>query len=242
MVIEHHKNYTACSPCASPWTSRYSGGEIEYVQVCFNAEGASADVKVRYRKGEEYFWKCKYLSAYHLSQYGIAVSFDGRFVFAQTWESGLFCLDAKTGKGVWRTKSKRGVTSVFVNDNTVLCHQRERALQLIDINTGEVVKEKRPATAYGFTSLDNRHIICRIAKRKWEIIQAETLEIKEAFTHKEFTDSHTDYVVNHISVVEKGVICVKGFTNVWDESVTPPKRLPNLEFENYIKSDYLANL
>ena len=44
-----------------------------------------------------------------MGQFGIAVTADGKMVFAQTWENGLFCFDAKTGEQIWRTKSRRGI-------------------------------------------------------------------------------------------------------------------------------------
>ena len=44
------------------------------------------------------------------------------------------------------------------------------------------------------------------------------------------------YTVNHISPDEAARICVRGFRNVWDETVKPPKMLPNLEFEHFVDS------
>ena len=107
---------------------------------------------------------------------------------------------------------------------------------------GEVLKEKRPCTAWGFTTLDNQHIICQVTGRKWEIIEAETLEVKETFTHKEFTGNHTDFCINHISLCENGNVRVAGFQNVWDDSEKPPKMLPNIEFEYLLKSSYFEAL
>lgn len=186
-----------------------------------------------------YWWKSKWLSSY-LVQFGISVSFDGNYVFVQTWENGLLCLDSHTGKVIWRTKSKRGITNIFVNENTILCHQHERTLQLLDIHTGEVLLEKRPATAWGFTALDHKHIICQVTARRWELTDAQTLETKESFSNKDFTGGHTDYCVNKIVRAEDGKIRVSGFQNVWDDTVKPAVRLPNLEFEHYVTSNILS--
>ena len=67
-----------------------------------------------------------------------------------------------------------------------------------------------------------------------------TFETKETFKHKEFTNNHTDYVVNHVSLCENGDICVKGFKNVFDNSFKSAKRLPNLYFEHNLHSEVLA--
>ena len=112
-------------------------------------------------------------------------------------------------------------------------------MQLLDIKTGDVIKEKRPATSWGFTSLDSRHLVCQVTARKWEIIEAETLDAKESFTHKEFTGHHTDFCINYIHLNDNGIIYVRGFQNVWDNSTVPPEMLPNLEFEYLLESNYL---
>lgn len=192
-------------------------------------------VKVLFEDGSISAWKSKWISSYNY-QFGVAVSIDGKYVFVQTWDNGLFCLDAHTGEKVWRTKSKRGVTDIFVNESTLLIHQHERALQLIDIHTGEILKEKRPATAWGFTAIDHKHIICHVTARRWEIIDAETLETKKVFSHHDFTGGHEDYCVNYIKMDGHELI-VRGFKNAWDNTVKPAKALPNLRLEHKIPVD-----
>lgn len=209
----------------------FDGTAIE--KICINDEITA--LSVHYRNGEIAHWPCKWLSSY-IFQFGIAVSKDGSYVFIQTWESGLFCLSSQTGEVIWRTESKRGITNIFVNDTNVLAHQHDRALQLLDIHTGKVLKEKRPATAWGFTSLDHGHIICQVTARRWEIINAQTLEVAETFTHKDFTNGHTDYCIRDIALTDDGRIQVSGFKNIWDTSVSPAIQLPNLEFTHFIKA------
>lgn len=171
----------------------------------------------------------------HLAFFSLVFQFrlKGKYLLAQTWESGLLCLDSRTGERVWKTKSKRGITNLFVNDNTILCHQRERALQLIDLHTGEVLKEKRPATAWGFTSIDHNHIVCQVTAKRWEVIDAETLETKATFSHRDFTGKHEDYIVNHIRL-DGSTLTTRGFKDVWEDASSSPKLLPNLEFEQHI--------
>ena len=194
-------------------------------------------INVFYRNGEHHSWNTKYVDAY-TSQFGIAVNNDGKMVFLQTWENGLFCFDARTGDQIWRTKSKRGVTNIFVLDDTVLCQQHDRALQLLDIHTGEVLVEKR-VKSWGFTAIDHHHIVCQIKVRQWDLIEASSLQTIESFSSKVFTEGHEDYCVNKIERGEDGTIRVSGFKNVWDESERPAKMLPNLEFNTTISCDAL---
>ena len=219
--LSHHDRTTTFDSC--PIQCIHLGNEIT---VHF-ADGATAQ------------WHCRWAEPGYLSQFGIAASADGRYVFIQTWENGLFCLCSHTGTLLWRTESKRGITNIYVNHDTILCHQRERALQLIDIHTGNVLQEKRPATSWGFTALDHKHILCQVSAKRWEIIDAQTLEVVESFTHKEFTGGHTDYCIQSIQLLDDGKLLIQGFKNIWDTSKSPAIRLPNLEFTHFLQANTL---
>ena len=245
-LYKHHKNYSIYRS-EYEWLNCYSDGAIESLQMIPGAYDYRTDIFVneiivQYKSGEIYKWATKYISGYNMGQFGIAVSADGTMVLAQTWDNGLFCFDAKTGNRIWRTKSRRGITNIFVGDTTITAQLHGYAMQLIDITTGEILKEKRPCTAWGFTSLDNRYIVCQVTARKWEIIEAETLDVRETFTHKEFTGNHTDFCINHISLCENGTIRVAGFQNDWDRSEKTPKMLSNIEFEYFLNSKFFGEL
>ena len=224
-----HKNYCLYKKHN---VTAFDAGVVQLISIDYDCLLEKSIVTVLRTDGSCSRWSTKWLTPYNY-QFGVAVSFNGKYLFAQTWENGLLCLDSRTGESVWKTKSKRGITNLFVNDKTILCHQRERALQLIDLHTGEVLKEKRPATAWGFSQISNSHIICQVTARRWEIINSETLETKVSFSHREFTGGHEDYCVNDIQL-DGNVITVRGFKNVWDNSSVPAKMLPNLEFEHHL--------
>ncbi len=244
--VFYHGDYTLTN---DRFTYTYDRGAIRSVKVEFQEHDVrvgdrvlhefdeNTSITVEYANGQLYVWTTELIDSY-TDQFGIAVSYDGQYLFAQTWERGLYCLDPKSGKTVWQTKSKRGITNVFVNRDTILVHQHERALQLLDIHTGDVLAEKRPATALGFTSLNHNYIICRSTARVWEIIHTETLEVVESFPHKVFTDGHTDYVVNHIELQADNTLLIGGFTNVWDNTQKPPKMLPNKTFTHILKVEH----
>lgn len=222
-----HKNYCLFH---NHNVTAFDAGAVRLIVMDSDWEGDEAAVIVVFSDGSNAQWNTKWLTPY-IFQFGVAVSFDGKYLFAQTWESGLLCLDSKTGEKVWKTKSRRGITNVFVNDRTILCHQRERALQLIDLHTGEVLKEKRPATAWGFTAIDHSHIVCQVTAKRWEVIDTETLEAKATYSHRDFTGGHIDYIVNRIRL-EGDVLSTRGFKNVWDDASS--KLHPNLEFEHHL--------
>ena len=205
----------------------FDNGSIRLVSVDY------CDVTVWFQDGTVAQWNAKWLTSY-IKQFGVTVTLDGKYIFVQTWENGLFCLDSRTGEKLWRTKSKRGITSLFLNEKTLLIHQRNHALQLVDIHSGEVIREKRPATAWGFTAIDHNHIICQVTARRWEVIHGETMDVVQTFSHREFTNGHENYASRPICVEDNHLI-IRGFRNVWDDSVSPPKMLPNLTYEHRLK-------
>lgn len=210
----------------------FDAGAVRLICLDFSLNPDRTVVNILFEDGSHSEWTTKWITSY-IFQFGIAVSSDGKYIFVQTWENGLFCLDSHTGEKLWRTYSKRGITNIFVNESTLLCHQREHALQLLDIYTGEVLAEKRPATAWGFTAIDHNFIVCRVTARRWEIIDATNLETKRVISHREFTNGHENYCINHIKRVGNEIV-VRGFQNIWDNTASPAKRLPSLEFEHRI--------
>lgn len=190
-LYKHHKNYSIYK-AEHEWLNCYSEGVIESLHMVPGQldlktyKFSPSKITVQYRTGEVYQWETLYIDAYNMEQFGIAVTPDGNMIFAQTWTNGMFCLNAQTGERIWKTKSRRGITNIFVGDNTVTAQLHNYAMHLIDIKTGEVLKEKRPCTAWGFETLDNRYIACQVTARKWEILEAETLEVIKTFTDKEF--------------------------------------------------------
>lgn len=222
------------------YITEYGKGEIQRTSVMFrlrsDADGGSAPadqdiwLRIDYRNGETFQWPCgnEYATSY-LAQFGMSVSLDGRFVFIQTWDKGLFCYCARTGETVWRTKRKFGVTSIVVNEKTLLIHQHDRALQLLDIETGEVLKEKKPANDWGFYVLDDACIICRVNARTWEIIRAASLETVEVIPHKRFPGE--PWCIRDVWL-EDGELKVDAFK----DDIT----LPNEEIIASVKCDYFS--
>lgn len=196
------------------------GEEPKRFLICFE-DGSEAEWTAKFDEGLPYN-----------HQFGFTVSRDGNLIFAQSWERGLYAFDTRTGQLQWRTKSRRGITNIYANEKTLLVHQRERALQLLDLQTGEVLQEKRPATAWGFSVLKEGYILCHSRANKWEIIRAEDLETVETIPAKKLPNCCLrDFWLSE----DEGALQYYGFENVWDNSVSPPRRLPNLEYRGEIE-------
>lgn len=218
-------------PCMT--TTYFSGviAQVRIIKPYHFGEIVDSTVEVLFRDGSEYTWQNKHVCTVYNGQFGISVSGDGRFLFVQTWDKGMFCYDARTGIQVWRTKRRYGITNIFVNDSTVLVHQHDRALQLLDMETGDVLKEKKPARDWGFYLLDKQHFICHTSARNWEIIRAADLETVETIPHKQFPDD--SWCIRYV-YLEGGKLKYEAFRNVWENG----KMLPNEEIEGYIEIHY----
>lgn len=154
----------------------YENLPINYLWVDLN----NNKIYVYFADGSVSNWTSTFFGAY-ITQFGIAVSHDGRYIFAQTWENGLYCFSSETGEKIWRTKSKSGIKNVYVNDKTVTANNRGKMLQLINIDTGEVLCERKTAICELY-AVDSKHFMCRTTSKKWEIIDSNTLEKTESFS------------------------------------------------------------
>lgn len=171
----------------------YRNGSIASIRIAYGMGGAPSSVSVAWRDGRSAHWSVsKPCIDVYADQFGLSVSPDGQRLFVQTDRSGLYCLDAATGQTLWRSESKRGVTSLAVNDTTLVAHQCERSLLLMDAASGEVLREKKPARAWSFYQLTPSHLICQTTARQWEIIRTDNLETVQVIPHKLFPRTNGD--------------------------------------------------
>ena len=85
--------------------SAFDGGAIKLISIDYDCALEKSLVTVLFADGSCSQWTTKRLTPYNY-QFGVAVSFDGKLLFVQTWENGLFCLDSYTGERIWKTKSE----------------------------------------------------------------------------------------------------------------------------------------
>lgn len=155
----------------------YVSSPIRYVWVNLNL----CKVNIYYEDGAVVSWISSFFDAY-ITQYGISISSDGEFIFAQTWENGLYCFSCRTGEKIWRTKSKSAVKNIYVNDKTICINRQDKRLELLEITTGEVISERK-ITIREFFPVDFRRFMCRSTSKKWEIIDSATLETTNTFSN-----------------------------------------------------------
>ena len=104
----------------------YEALPILYLWVDLNLN----NVTIYYADGSVASWTNRLFDAY-ITQFGISISADGDYIFAQTWENGLYCISSRTGEKIWRTQSKAAVKNIYVNSNTICINRKDKCLELI---------------------------------------------------------------------------------------------------------------
>ena len=133
----------------------------------------------------QYSWESEKIYLVGYMMYGIPVSKDGRFLFAQQDMRGLYCLDAKTGDIVWKTKSRAEVEHVLVRSQHLCCSKSRNEIQLIDIETGEVLKSYKTPFDNRFEVLTDDLILNHTHSKSWELISSQTLEVVQRIPEEE---------------------------------------------------------
>jgi outer membrane protein assembly factor BamB len=154
----------------------YEALPILYLWVDLNLN----NVTIYYADGSVASWTNRLFDAY-ITQFGISISADGDYIFAQTWENGLYCISSQTGEKIWRTQSKAAVKNIYVNSNTICINRKDKCLELIAPHTGEVIRERK-LTIHEFFAVDTCRFMCRTTVKKWEVIDSNTLETVDTFS------------------------------------------------------------
>ena len=127
--------------------------------------------------GEIYSWQTSNIYLVGYIMYGIPVSHDGRFVFAQQDMKGMLCLDAKDGHVVWKTQSRAEYSHVLVGDTHLCCSKSRNEIQLINIENGSVIQTYRTPFDNRFEVLTDDIILNHTRSKSWEVLSSKTLDV-----------------------------------------------------------------
>jgi len=75
----------------------------------------------------------------YVRQYGISVTKDGKELFLQTWDDGLYCYETIKGKLLWRSKTNC-IGEIAVFDSVIACAQMDKGIEIISIKGGSKIK------------------------------------------------------------------------------------------------------
>lgn len=165
----------------------YDFGAITKVEAeTLNFDLRLTKVQVFTKNGEIYSWQTNNIYLVGYIMYGIPVSHDGRFVFAQQDMKGLLCLDAKDGHIIWKTQSRAEYSNVLVGDTHLCCSKSRNEIQLIDIENGNVIKSYRTPFDNRFEVLTDRFIVNHTKSKSWEVLSSETLDVVQEIPDKLF--------------------------------------------------------
>lgn len=164
----------------------YSKGPIEKVQCTKQSDEYDCLCTLSVYSGENVWeWSSRKLYLTGFIMYGIPISLDGSKLFAPQSNGGLICYELITGKILWKTKSKAEYSHIFVNPNTICCAKSRNEIQLIDIETGEVIKSHKTPFDNRFEVLSDDYILNHTRSKWWEVLSPHTLETVQTIGDKE---------------------------------------------------------
>ena len=126
---------------------------------------------------DEYRWKTDKIYLVGYMMYGIPVSKDGRYIFAQQDMRGLVCLDATNGDFVWKTESRAEYSHVLVGDDFLCCSKGKNEIQLINIENGSVIQTYRTPFDNRFEVLTDDIILNHTRSKSWEVLCSKTFDV-----------------------------------------------------------------
>ena len=176
----------------------YSKGKIRKICVK-HIEPDRACVQIL--ADRESVWETDKIYLVGYMMYGIPVSQDGRFVFAQQDMKGLLCLDAKDGHIIWKTQSKAEYSHVLVGDKYLCCSKGKNEIQLLDIETGSVMKSYKTTFDNRFEVITDGFIVNHTKAKAWDIICSETLEVVQTIPDSIFMRNRRSIELSYINKI-----------------------------------------
>ena len=158
----HVHSYYTLSPIASVDFRKNSGDTV--------------DVLVTGKDGRSWQWSSESLFLAGHMMYGISISRDGRFLFAQKSFGGMDCLELTTGKLVWKLKARADIGRIYVGQDCICCSKSRNLLILVDIQSGALLQEYRTPFSNLFDILDDAHILIHSHAAYWEVLDGNTLK------------------------------------------------------------------
>ena len=152
----------------------YSKGKIKRVKVDKINDKCTL---VNIVTDAEYKWETDKVYLVGYMMYGIPVSQDGRYIFAQQDMRGLLCLEARTGNLVWKTKSRAEYSHVLVGEQFLCCSKGKNEIQLIDIENGNVIQTHKTPFDNRFEVLTDDVILNHTCAKFWEVLSVKTLDV-----------------------------------------------------------------
>ena len=144
-------------------------------------------------------------------QFGIPISNDGKYFLTHGWEKkhGLSCYSIETGKLHWRIEKKHAYGSAFYGreNNKILCYFMDFGFLLIDLYSGNIIKEIKIrgmefATVYS-------DFVC--TKRNKDItlyvLKDDDLQLIRHIRQEEYNiHSYENIVVSKVEIIDDKVV------------------------------------
>ena len=145
-------------------------------------------------------------------QYGIAVSYDGRYIYTSKWEGGVFCFNAADFSLKWKNTmgSVRDIFTVKVGDK-IYCHNDKKGLVVLDAETGEQTALLTGSSS-DFYRLDEERFLMGPKRNSMYIYRFDDMSEQKKIKCSEIvTDGRDDWIFRN-AWLEKNTLCIDAFT------------------------------
>lgn len=154
------------------------------------------------------------LSAYNL-QFGVTLTDDGTKFFLQSWEMGLFCFETQTGTLLWHIKRKKAF-QLATRGNTVLCHFSGQCIAIIDVASGDILRNYSFTSGTTFKPLSSDYYLVGPKRNRYEIIDGDLETVSKIPVSKLNPHAFDCFIIQDASL-DGGNLVIAGVEYLADE-------------------------
>ena len=202
--------YYRSNECSTVEKSTYFSDNENDVIVITHRDGLERTISKPMNKEKNDFSP---LCDVYNAQYGIAISYDGKYIYTSQWEGGVYCFDTENFKLIWRI-SMGSVEEIFTvkDGNFIYCHNDKKGLVVLDAKTGEQVNALS-GSSMDFYRLDEKYFLAGPKRNSMSIYCFNGLSEQRKIKCSELiSDDRTDWIFRN-AWLEKNVLCLDAFTS-----------------------------
>jgi len=199
-----------------PGSSAIDRVEVEYGEYEYCVERGFGKYTVWYGDGSKRTFdrsNCSFVrnwEPYHIIEYGLSFTEDGRMFLSGNWDKGLFAVDSYTGETVWHYKKSR-IRNIFVfRDYAVVLRFGVSVIKL-DLHSGELLNEIPGKSFESCWRIDERHVMLDRKYNSLYILNSETMSIVKTIPNSVFNPRDCLSCCVQDAWMEDKIIMIKGF-------------------------------
>lgn len=175
-----------CSPQSAK--VRYANREIAYITVMQHESDVT--VEVQYKSGFSVMWKTRYIDVAFCMLWGIPLSLHCKQIYAPQVNGGVYCLSARDGSLLWKTRSREHFKNIMVNtDETLCCAAGNNRIAVLNGTSGNEICSRKVSIENQFTVLGVNRILVEATSSMWYVLDSRNLKIIEMLQKRDLNSA-----------------------------------------------------